>query len=224
MLKKLIKTSLGISLIAIALSLCVGESDYEMLSDIEQETIERLHKLNLPQLGHNTFLYPGYVRHVIGLELAKKGQAGFNPFMGFVISRDAKPQNIDVLLESPGGSVGFMYSAISFVKMLNKKGITLTCYVAEAQSAAFTFMVTSCKKVIVIKGAKITQHRAFYPSSEKQLENVGSRITTLQMNKLEADALKLPPHVWYAITRKSDLKEFSYDELREYGIAHGEFE
>jgi ATP-dependent protease ClpP protease subunit len=224
MLKKVIKTLVGISLIAVAISLGVGESDYEMRSDIEQETIERLHKLNLPQLGLNTFLAPGYVQYIIGLELAKKGKAGFNPFIGFVPQKGKLDETIDILLESPGGSVGIMYSAINYVARLKKQGVKLRCYVAEAQSAAFTFMITSCHKVIVIKGAKISQHRAFYSGAEKQIENVGSRITTLQMNKLEADALKLPPNVWYAITRKSDLKTFDYEELKKYGIADSEFE
>ena len=176
-------------------------------------------------LSEGEFLspYSGLVDGVTA-KLARKGLAQRSLF-GVAIKKSPEPLFIDVLVNSPGGSISLLMQRLGFVNYLRSKNIFLKCYISEAHSAAFTFVIAGCTTRILIKDGKMSQHRAFYSSysDDKKHESPVTRILSYKLAKIEAAILKKNYIEWYKISRGDDLKEFTEEELKEHGIIHDVF-
>lgn len=221
MIKKLIS-----GIIAICLTCVVAynlKSEYSYEYDIPDAKIVHLLKKK-PVMLHEGEFVSGQSSLIQGIiqKLAKKGLAQMSLF-GVHLKKSKDPIFLDVLVNSPGGNIGILMQRIQFVQYLNKNNVFLKCYITDAHSAAFTFIVTSCKIRVLVKGAKLSQHRAFFAGDDEKHESPTTRIVSYKLARLEAKALSKDWFKWYALTRKEDLHEFTEEELKEHGIIHDVF-
>ena len=139
------------------------------------------------------------------------------------LTQDFSLLNVNILIDSFGGSVAVMYAIEGYMKRAQNKGnFFYTCYVTNAISAAFYLMVRLCNKTILVKGAKVAQHPAHIG---REMSTVDTLIISKEMSDKEADSLSLDRDMWFSLTRRvGKLKYFSVKELLEYGIVQELYE
>lgn len=77
-----------------------------------------------------------------------------------LVSSEPAPSNINIILDSPGGSVNAGFTFISRMNLLKARNTKFTCYVIDmAASMAFHFL-TQCDTRIVLDKSALLWHRA----------------------------------------------------------------
>lgn len=126
-----------------------------------------------------------------------------------------------ILISSNGGSVSKMFSFIKTFKFLKRRGLKVKCYIGNAKSAAFTFMLSVCDTRILLKGAELAQHPTYLPYGDGKLYTTHTKYSSVEMSDIEAKVLDIDPKKWYNITRnESKDKFFTEKEALKYKIVH----
>lgn len=131
-------------------------------------------------------------------------------------------KKVNILVDSGGGSVDKMYEILTYTKSFQNHGYDIVCYVAKAMSAAFTFVLTGCDKVVLLEGGEMMQHKAYYANRDYSVKvlTADTELTSIAMAKMEFKRVKgLSFREYYALTRDgSDDTYLSESELLKYGI------
>ena len=131
-------------------------------------------------------------------------------------------KKVNILVDSGGGSVDKMYEILTYTKSFQNHGYDIICYVAKAMSAAFTFVLTGCDKVVLLEGGQMMQHKAYYANQDYSVKvlTANTELTSIAMAKLEYKRVKgLSFREYYALTRDGSGDTYlSESELLKYGI------
>lgn len=183
---------------------------YEVLQGIENPMI----------LDHSSLIYEEQYTELsksITSHLIENSVIAIHPVFGILTNPKKKGFNINLVIESNGG---YSSLALNFIVNLNsiKKaaGLTVTCYVNTAQSAAFTIMVSVCDKKVAIGNLTLMQHKAYYESIGY---TSGTMMTDMKLAKIEADALGVDFKEWLKLTRSSyEDHVFTKKEIKKYKL------
>lgn len=148
--------------------------------------------------------------------MVRKGALVMTPF-GPIINPNLKQSNysISIMIQSGGGKVSLGLDLVEALNSLRQAGIKLNCYVGEAQSMAFTLMVTSCDKVIAKKDAILMQHRVSYRSLS---QTPSTFQLDIEMSRRESEALKVGYKEWHKLVRGPEDHVFTEDEIKKYKL------
>lgn len=128
-----------------------------------------------------------------------------------------KAVEVTLLIDSWGGYVDLMYNRIAMVNRLKEFNVSFKCYVADARSAAYSFVVSSCDKVILLKGGVMMMHRVSLGGSDMQCPSC--KVDDFSMSKLEFKNVKdISFKEYFDLTRNNGDKYFTEEELLKYGI------
>lgn len=125
-------------------------------------------------------------------------------------------ESIDLLLDSPGGSLTILNTHLAyFAKIKQITGVKFICHAASASSAALTFMIVICDKVIATNKSVFIQH---FPSFGNGNQDDTSYFLGKQLAELEMKVKNLPED-WFKRTRilGKDVT-LTAKELKELGI------
>ena len=137
------------------------------------------------------------------------------PF-GMTWSADVFKKEYTLLIDSKGGRVDILFRLLKDFEEFQKRGISFKCYIANSQSAAFTFMVNVCSKGILLRGGTVMQHFAY--TRLNGVSNTAYMISR-KMALMESKALMVPFKEWFELTRlENENKIFSVGELKKYNI------
>lgn len=126
-----------------------------------------------------------------------------------------------ILVSSNGGSVDILFKMLKLFKLVKRKGLKVKCYVGNAKSAAFTFLVAACDTRIMLKGAELGQHPSYFRSRLGKVYTTSTKYYSIKMSDIEAEALRIDKKEWYEFTRVEDKNtNFTEKEALEYGIVH----
>lgn len=131
-------------------------------------------------------------------------------------------KKVNILVDSGGGSVDKMYEILTYTKSFQAHGYDIVCYVAKAMSAAFTFVMSGCDKIVLLEGGQMMQHKAYYSNRDYSVKvlTADTELTSIAMAKLEYKRVKgLSFREYYALTRDGSGDTYlSESELLNYGI------
>lgn len=150
-------------------------------------------------------------------KLISKGILLMTPF-GYAVnpSVDRANTQVEVIIQSPGGSVGMGLSLIGLLDTIRQGGVSVICHVGEAQSMAFSILVLGCDKVIAKKVAVLMQHRTSYYGLGA---TPSTYVLDLELVKLESDALGVSFAEWYNLTRRESSDHiFTRAEIDKYKL------
>tara|TARA_R100001086_G_C11847513_1_gene260528 strand:- start:5325 stop:6032 length:708 start_codon:yes stop_codon:yes gene_type:complete len=142
-----------------------------------------------------------------------------HPALGLISNKRKIPKNVNLIIDSQGGFVSLGFKLKNLFDNLKSVGISFKCYVVNAQSMAFYFMVNACDYVVLKKGGILMQHRVHYKERGKKEYGSYTKVLDLKMAKDEARKLKIGLKEWMKITRGSVKdKVFSEQEAFKYGL------
>ena len=195
---------------------CVFNDDIEITSDFSYEEIEKIDPVIA--LGYYTLISDDvFPLHIMELKanLIRKNVLVSNPVYGEFINPEKIGESVNIIIQSPGGKVDIGAQLIMILNSLRSAGIKVNCYVSEAQSMAFSVMVTSCDKIIAKKDVILMQHRISYGKGKTTVDTF---VSDIKLAYAEADALEIDRKEWLSITKTKEDKVFSYDEIIKYKL------
>lgn len=189
-----------------------GRQNYNV---VDAKAMEKI----IPELdatvGENAFYNPRLFMSALVSKMVDDKLMIPTPF-GLTWSADVFKKEYTLLIDSKGGRVDILFQLLSEFEEFQKRGISFKCYIANSQSAAFTFMVSVCSKGILLRGGTVMQHFAY-----TRLNGVSNTAYMLsrKMAMIESKALLVPFKEWFDLTRlENDDKIFTVEELKKYGI------
>lgn len=184
-------------------------------SNIQESLIQ---KLQIDAVANQTFFIFGNLSEnfISGIDNKLFSEGALVPGM-FGPMPTGKAVEVTLLIDSWGGYVDLMYSRIAMVNRLKEFNVSFKCYVADARSAAYSFVVSSCDKVILLKGGVMMMHRVSLGGSDMQCPSC--MVDDFSMSKLEFKNVKgISFKEYFDLTRNNGDKYFTEEELLKYGI------
>jgi len=211
-MKKVIKALIGISLICLAVYVC-NMSHHIDTSKISKEDIIRLEATpELLPFDDLALQNPGHFLREVQLKLLEKGVIAQSPFG--IIYTGAK-YTMRIHIDSHGGRKDILMPILEILDEVRENGVTVKCYITNAQSFAFSFMLLGCDERIYVKGATVMQHKMYFNGG---LITAASKVDDLKMAEKEAEAIGEDKYEWHELTRSGEKKEFTRKELEDLGI------
>lgn len=168
-------------------------------------------------LSQTFFIYGNISEHfVTGIDnkLFSEGALVPSPFGPMPTGKSAE---VTFLIDSWGGYVDLMHSRNALVNRLKEYNIKIKCYIADARSAAYSFAVSSCDKIVLLKGGVMMMHRVSLGDVDIQCPSC--KLEDFNMAKLEFKRIKnLSFQEYFDLTRNNKDKYFTEEELLKYGI------
>jgi ATP-dependent protease ClpP protease subunit len=194
----------------------VFNDDIEITSDFSYEEIEKIDPIiavgYYSLIGDSTF--PSHIME-LKASLIRKSILVSHPVYGEFINPEKIGESVNIIIQSPGGKVDIGAQLIMILNSLRSAGIKVNCYVSEAQSMAFSVMVTSCDKIVAKKDVILMQHRISYGKGKTTVDTF---VSDIKLAYAEADALEIDRKEWLSITKTKEDKVFSYDEIIKYKL------
>lgn len=222
---KLLKriTALGLGVVVSISVLFTAAAVYTSLAgkdDSTKFTYEDLIKIKpVTVMGEDTLIVAASAasfQNELLRRLTKDGVISIHPIFGIIPIPIKKAYSVNIIIDSNGGYVSYAVGLRSLVGQLRSLGVSIKCYVANAQSSAFYFMVTACDRVVLKKGGVLMQHKSYRRGGGYSTQ---SQMIDIKMATGEAAALGVGLKEWLEFTRGSgEDRVFTEKDIKKYKL------
>jgi len=168
-------------------------------------------------INDTTFTGPRGVAVSIGSFMTKVGVLSM---LG--ASENIRGAEVSIYIASNGGSVYLAQELVSNLKQARQLfGVTYTCYVERAISAAFSVVMDLCDEKVGVFEQKLCQHKSFFMTrGGYRSYPADALLTDLELANMERTTVVESMIDWLAISRPEDgsLKCFSPAEKDKYKL------